>query len=377
MTRNQLNLALEWKEVYRNIHNVRLYNSFDESKDIREKIKNINFCFYEIIISQLKDESIEEIRELLIQTKRIYEKHTARKIQASYKNTTKSTKKRWFKKIIDCITLKNTKEKILTESQFETELFIDNTEDIELFTTLIDKIRNSFGIVQNIDIYIDICKSITKSGESALKAIQKDYDERLKILLGKHNELSLFSAYQEQANKINCRIRLSTLFFFLIITTLLVVAYYSMTNLEHNLSINWIPYISFRIFIAFTAFYALVFLNRSIRDDRKLEQTYRHKEVVSKSYLNYLDFLDANPMIITNDKGDLIDNSQLIKEKVSQIAVESLGLNPALLLDKSTSEKIPMEELLSKILDKSTSDKILMEELLSKILEKTTADKKG
>ena len=131
----------------------------------------------------------------------------------------------------------------------------------------------------------------------------------------------------------------------------------SLINLPSSIEDNWIPYISFRIFIAFTAFYALVFLNRSIRDDRKLEQTYRHKEVVSKSYLNYLDFLDANPMIITNDKGDLIDNSQLIKEKVSQIAVESLGLNPALLLDKSTSEKIPMEELLSKILDRTTADK--------------------
>ncbi|MFZ7224144.1 hypothetical protein [Avibacterium avium] len=357
MTRNQMNLIYEWEEVYLNIRNVRLYNSFTKSEDIREKIENINFCFYEIIISQLKDKSIEEIRELLIQTKKIYEKHTTQKIQASYENTTKSTKTRWFEKIIDCITLKKTKEKILIESPFETELFIDNTENVELFTTLINKIRNSFGIIQNIDIYIDTCKSITKSGESALKAIQKDYDERLKLLLGKHNELSLFSAYQEQANKINWRIRLNTFFFFTIITTLLILAYNSMTNLEHNLSINWIPYISFRIFIAFTAFYALVFLNRSIRDDRKLEQTYRHKEVVSKSYLNYLDFLATRPMISYNSNSDLIDNGQIIKEKISQIAVESLGLNPALLLDKSTSEKIPMEELLSRILDKTALDK--------------------
>ncbi|KGQ37205.1 hypothetical protein JP35_09775 [Gallibacterium anatis] len=357
MTRNQDNLILQWKEVYRNIHNVKLYNPFNESENIREKIKDINFCFYKIIISQLNDKAINEIRKLLIQTKKIYEKHTAQKIQVSYENTNKSTKKSWFEKIIDCITLKNTKEKILTKPQFETELLIDNTENVESFTTLINKIRNSFDIVQNIDIYIDTCKSITKSGESALQAIQNDYDERLKVLLGKHNELSLFSAYQEQANKINCRIKLNTLLFFFIITILLIIAYNSMTNLEYNPSINWIPYISFRIFIAFTAFYALVFLNRSIRDDRKLEQTYRHKEVVSKSYLNYLDFLDANPMIITNDKGEHIDNSQLIKEKVSQIAVESLGLNPALLLDKSTSEKIPMEELLSKILDRTTADK--------------------
>ncbi|MFZ7200389.1 hypothetical protein ACLSY2_04160 [Avibacterium avium] len=357
MNRNQQNLIFEWKEVYRNIHNVRLYNSFNESENIREEIENINFCFYEIIISQLKDEAIERIRELLIQTRRIYEMHTAQKIQASYENATEANKKCWLKKIADCITFKKVKEKILTEPQFETELFIDNKENVELFIKIINEIRNSISIVQNIDIYIDTCKSITKSGESALKAIQKDYDERLKILLGKNNELSLFSAYQEQANKINWRIRLNTFFFFSIITTLLMLAYNSMTNLEHNLSINWIPYISFRIFIAFTAFYALVFLNRSIRDDRKLEQTYRHKEVVSKSYLNYLDFIDARPMISYKSDGKPIDNDQIIKEKVSQIAVESLGLNPALLLDKSTSEKIPMEELLSRILDKTALDK--------------------
>lgn len=39
--------------------------------------------------------------------------------------------------------------------------------------------------------------------------------------------------------------------------------------------------------------------------------------------------------------------------QLHRVAMDSLGLNPALLLEKSTAEKIPMEELLSKVIDKS------------------------
>ncbi|POY42950.1 hypothetical protein [Avibacterium endocarditidis] len=194
-------------------------------------------------------------------------------------------------------------------------------------------------------------------GEKAIEEAQKSYNERVAELLGKTTETYLFSEYQKQADTINNRISNNTWAFFIIIILLIAFAICSLIHLPSSQGNNWIPYIFIRIFIAFTAFYALVFLNRSIRDDRKLEQTYRHKEVVSKSYLNYLEFLDKNVMISYNNKDGVINNGQIIKEKVSQIAVESLGINPALLLDKSTAEKIPMEELLSRILDKTTTTK--------------------
>ncbi|WAL56293.1 hypothetical protein [Avibacterium paragallinarum] len=229
--------------------------------------------------------------------------------------------------------------------------------NIDGYYNILQALRAEFNHIPDIVSYLAVYKKTYQMGEKAIEKAQKAYNERVAELLGKTTETYLFSEYQKQADAINKRILITTGAFFGIIIFLIIASIYSLIEIPTSQENNWIPYIFIRIFIAFTAFYALVFLNRSIRDDRKLEQTYRHKEVVSKSYLNYLDFLETNVVPNNNNKGEAINNRQIIKEKVSQIAVDSLGLNPALLLDKSTAEKIPMEELLSRILDKTTTKK--------------------
>ncbi|MFZ7308574.1 hypothetical protein ACLSY1_10670, partial [Avibacterium avium] len=66
------------------------------------------------------------------------------------------------------------------------------------------------------------------------------------------------------------------------------------------------------------------------------------------SFVTYLNFIKEN---------NLQDKDLETLKTLNRVMIESLGLNPALLLDKSTSEKIPMEELLSRILDKTALDK--------------------
>ncbi|MFZ7316055.1 hypothetical protein ACLSZU_10855, partial [Avibacterium avium] len=73
-----------------------------------------------------------------------------------------------------------------------------------------------------------------------------------------------------------------------------------------------------------------------------------HKQTVAQSFVTYLNFIKEN---------NLQDKDLETLKTLNRVMIESLGLNPALLLDKSTSEKIPMEELLSRILDKTALDK--------------------
>ncbi|MEH8057495.1 hypothetical protein P9074_11185 [Gallibacterium anatis] len=309
-----------WKNLYKYIKNSTSVKDFDIPDDIKNIIEELDSLFNDTIFDLFKQNKDKKICDLFLQLENII------------KTSSKSI------------------------SYYGERIAID---DIDKYRKTLQEIKKQFDDIPNINAYIEAYKKNYKMGEIAIEEAQKAYNKRVAELLGKTTETYLFSEYQKQADEINNRIGDNSFFLFLTIIFIFLTGILCLKNTLNNLN-NTID-ITYYLFSKITMFipliFALLFLNRNIRDDRKLEQTYRHKEVVSKSYLNYLDFLDANPMIITNDKGEHIDNSQLIKEKVSQIAVESLGLNPALLLDKSTSEKIPMEELLSKILDKTIADK--------------------
>ncbi|MFZ7325456.1 hypothetical protein [Avibacterium avium] len=103
-----------------------------------------------------------------------------------------------------------------------------------------------------------------------------------------------------------------------------------------------------KISIILPGIWAILFLSKRINEDKKLEQAYLHKQTVAQSFVTYLNFIKEN---------NLQDKDLETLKTLNRVMIESLGLNPALLLDKSTSEKIPMEELLSRILDKTSLDK--------------------
>lgn len=79
-------------------------------------------------------------------------------------------------------------------------------------------------------------------------------------------------------------------------------------------------------------------------ENRKIYHTYLHKEVAAKSYINYLEYIKNNPYFF--------ENSQETHNLLLKNTIETLGINPALLLDKTTAEKIPTEELMMKLVDK-------------------------
>lgn len=215
-----------------------------------------------------------------------------------------------------------------------------NKETINEIISLLNKLKLFFADIENIDIFVDLYRK----GDEVITGAKQKYDERIAELLGEVTEKFIYSHYKIQADKIADGLLYKTIAFFVLLFFFFMfsLALFCSISIDDMTGSQIIYAVLAKILILMPMIWGLVFLSRRIFDDKKLEQTYRHKEVVSRSYLNYLEFM----------KYQYIDNDS-VRLALSKIAVESLGLNPALLLDKSTAEKIPMEELLIKLMDKA------------------------
>lgn len=310
MNKEHQELKLIWDtQIYPNIREVYTdKDKLDPPKDIMDITQKLSYCFSKSIINKLDQDAVKEIKNLL------------EKIESLFPTFGTVT----------------TNNKIF--------FYINNHDE---YKGLLVNILNIFHRLPDIDVYIDLYNRLYKEGLLGIKEAKEEYNERIAELLGKTTETYLFTEFQKKADNLHKKIKNNEIIFYVVIILMIIFGICSFVHKpEINSNFDTFYYLTSRLFIAFPLIFSLLFINRSIRDDRKLEQTYRHKEVVSKSYLNYLDFLEK--------KGKYFeDNIEIVRKNLSQIVVESLGLNPALLLEKSTAEKIPMEELLSKIIDKS------------------------
>lgn len=194
--------------------------------------------------------------------------------------------------------------------------------------------------------------AILEKYENAIKKQQEEIENRANELFGELATRSISKPFKEQFDKYS-KSKLPFVFWSLIIVLFIwIISFdYIINHLNLSLQENW-ETILFRFFSSTPIIWGILFTSKKISENKKIEQTYLHKYTVSQSYLNYLALINTENVYITNTK----DREQAL-QILHKIVVESLGLNPALLLDKSTSEKIPMEELLSRILDKTALDK--------------------
>lgn len=221
-------------------------------------------------------------------------------------------------------------------------------EELNKITDTLSSIDNKFSTIENIESLVN--------SYLASKAIFQDIENQLrgqaKELFGELTTTSIYKPYQDEYEKFKTGliIKQSCFFGVLMIMFLLIGKLTGLFN--YNLCFidtsdineqNIHSFIS-RITILLPLAWSILFLGKRINEDKKLEQTYLHKTVIAKSLANYIDYVDEK----------LYDTeSREIVKKLFDISVDSLGLNPALLLEKSTAEKIPMEELISKIIDKT------------------------
>lgn len=223
--------------------------------------------------------------------------------------------------------------------------------DFERVDPLLSEMYDIFRGIDNFEYLFDIYTQ----GQEVFKFIENEFKKqsgqiklRANDLFGNLSSASLHKVYGDEKENISFWILAKQMFFYII---LFVVFGFLVFGGDYNVilsgkvSENELYYLISRFLILSPVFWAMFFLSSQIKNDKKIEQTYLHKQTIAKSYVNYLEFINNQNL----------SNADEVKSTLSRIAVEALGLNPALLLEKSTAEKIPMEELLSKLIDKSTS----------------------
>ena len=223
-------------------------------------------------------------------------------------------------------------------------------EDIDGIIDLLTSVNEIFSKIENVESLIN--------SYLASKAIFQEMEDKFrgqaKELFGELTTLSIYKPYSDKYEELKTWLVIKNIAFFGMLSVIfLVIAFLSgiFTCCLNFISISpnyGIYELISRMAILFPLVWAVLFLGKRIHEDKKIEQTYLHKMVVARSLSNYLDYIDEK---LNNN-----ENSKEITKKLFEISIDSLGLNPALLLDKATAEKIPMEELLSKIIDKTKSN---------------------
>ena len=225
----------------------------------------------------------------------------------------------------------------------ETTLNLIRPDSEEGYLQELEELKDIIQQIENIDFYTFLYHKADHVINQALEKYNNQFDEQIAKLIDRTNEAHLCVDYKKQADKVNLRIRCNTLFLALLLVFIPFVHIYAPITEMNN---NVITIYAAKLFFIIPLIWMILFTIKNIREDRKIEQTYKHKEVVANTYLNFLNMID---------KDRSLDDSKT-RKLLSRIAIESMGLNPALLLDKSTAEKIPMEELLTRMMDRASGN---------------------
>lgn len=300
-----------WKGLYPFLNRL-IYNNIDNHKKIMNHIIFINVLFADKkLIDSLKNNAISSIGGLLGKINNVVPIDQGNNEISIQKNIEE----------IHSIFL-NENYYSNSSSLFQIKILDELINRNDLFVSRIEEdAKNKFK---------EEVKNFTKLVEDK----KEELDKAIALLTGKKTSEYLYGVYKQQADRFNLKIWVKSFFFYLLLIIMFIYGIFILFTVENN-----ITSLATRFIALMPIIWAISFISRSMKEDRKIEQTYRHKEVVARSY----------KIIISKD------NKHKDLQKASfRILMESLGLNPALLLEKSTAEKIPMEELLTRILDKNS-----------------------
>ena len=291
-------LCERWKSIYYNFENYDYYNK----EDLSNLFDEVNRYFIIPVLGAIEWRS-EYIEKILINVEDIYKKyHHGKKI--SY------------------------------------------TDEDEISKNL-EGMVDSFGEIHGLDLY----KEINEKAQIAINAVKKEIQEQANEVFGKSTIQNLDFEFNNQykasktalENKEKSFIKwLKICFFFTVIIAILngVVAYYGIEN-------DRLDFILIRVLILFPVLWFLLFISSQIKEDRRIVQSYLHKKVVARSYLNYADSIQKRTSI----------DIELRKEMVTLLLKTSINVlkeNPADLLmkQKEKNDEGEMQSIIEKLVDK-------------------------
>ena len=262
--------------------------------------KTVNFLFRKSILQLLKPLEKKKINDLL------------ESVQEYIRQSTNSG----LTKLND-----KQKNKIMSEEVLNIYYIFKGNKDIVV-------------IVDSYEINHVIINEIKNKSDKEIKGI------RMRFTKEADNEY-LYGVYRAEVNRASKRIFINQIFFYIFLIGMFSIELFMPKYAEHvGITINNdLVSLAIRIILTIPIMWAILFVLRSIKEDRKIEQAYKHKELLTIIYENFHNREDVNQEVLNT---------------FEQIAVESLRLNPALLLDKSTAEKIPLEDLLMQIVSKNS-----------------------
>lgn len=303
------NLYFAWREVYHNISLV---------KDVQSLVEYLNRCFQVFILNQIESDDRKCILEVLVDIRSIYQNNHFEVGRGS--------------------------------SKAHGEFINISDENKDALQKYLSQLKAIFQNIEHIDFYVSFYDLALQAFDDDRKVYKAKADE----LFGEITTQSLYGVFAEQRKNFSKSISNNTkvyygLLAFLFIVSVLMIGGISIPAFDCVIAIDFsvinqgsIFEILFRkVSILIPIIWALLFISKRIKEDKALEQSYLHKEVIAKSYQNYLDFFKSN----FSDKKEL-------QENLSKVLVDSFMLNPALLLEKTTAEQIPSENLLMKVVDK-------------------------
>lgn len=223
---------------------------------------------------------------------------------------------------------------------------ISYTDEDEISKNL-EGMINSFGEIQGLELY----KEINEKAQIAINAVKKEIQEQANEVFGKSTIQNLDFEFNNQyeASKSELKSKeelfikwLKICFWFTVIIASLngAIVYYGIED-------NRLDFILMRVFILFPILWFLFFISSQIREDRRIVQSYLHKKVVARSYLNYADSIQKRTSI----------NIELREKMVALLLETSINVlkeNPADLLmkQKERNDEGEMQSIIEKLVDK-------------------------
>lgn len=223
---------------------------------------------------------------------------------------------------------------------------ISYTDEDEISKNL-EGMINSFGEIQGLDLY----KEINQKAQIAINAVKKEIQEQANEVFGKSTiqnlDFEFNNQYEESKNTLKTKEnRFITWLIICFLFTVFIaglngaIVYYGIEN-------DRLDFILMRVFILFPILWFLFFISSQIKEDRRIVQSYLHKKVVARSYLNYADSIQKRTSI----------NIELREKMVALLLETSINVlkeNPADLLmkQKEKNDEGEMQSIIEKLVDK-------------------------
>lgn len=293
-------------------------NDIDEF--ILEKYNTFDICFRENLLNKLDEDNRKNLAKLLTELKGI---------------------------------LKN----VIHGRDHQGDILIIEKDSQDLLKEKLNKIYDILLLIPSIDVYLSLYQDIYRPLSENLEEDIKKYEKEYQNLFGKLTQGSLHYTYEQEYDNFKKSVTKKIRIYYGLLAILFIIIVLSIGGITTSSSFEFCWFIVDFSVLNQGAFYevffkkamlimpllwAILFISGQIKEDKKLEQAYLHKMVVTKSYVNTMDYFDKHHS----------NNAEEVKENLSKVMVESLGLNPALLLEKNTAEQIPAESLTLKIFDK-------------------------